>query len=174
MPMLRELLRERRDEVARVWLEDTLSSYPARAALAWSRESDPFANPVGHSLRVGTVAVLDWLLSGEVDAVRQGLDDVLRIRAIQELSPKDAVRFVFRLKAVMRAELGEALRDATVRQELVEMETRIDELGLLAFELFVAHRERLYELRVAELKRSIPWLAARGELAAAEEREARR
>ncbi len=166
--MLRELLRKRRDEVAQAWVQDTLSGYSAQAVAAWSRERDPFANPVGHSLRVGTRAVLDWLLDGDdAEAMRRGLDDILRIRAVQELSPRDAVGFVFRLKAVLRAELGEALRDPTVRQEMVEFEARLDEIGLEAFELFLAHREQLYELRVAELKRTIPWVAARGELAAA-------
>lgn len=167
--MLRELLRKRRDEVARAWVEDALNAYSTRAVAAWSRERDPFANPVGHSLRVGTGALLDWLLDGdETEAMRRGLDDILRIRAVQELAPRDALGFVFRLKAVLRAELGEALGDAEVRRELVDLEARIDEVGLAAFELFLAHRERLYELRIAELKRTIPWVAARGELAAAE------
>jgi len=172
--MIRELLRRHRDEVARTWFEDTLSAYPARAVEAWVRERDPFANPVGHGLRVGTGAVVDWLLGdGDAHTMRRGLDDILRVRAVQELSPGDALRFVFRLKAVLRAELGEALADPTLRQELAGLEARIDEIGLEAFELFLAHRERLYELRVAELKRTIPWIAARDELAAAE-REAGR
>lgn len=172
--MLRELLRKRRGEVARAWLHDTLSAYSDRAAAAWSRERDPFANPVGHSLRVGTGAFLDWLLDGDdAEAMRRGLDDILRIRAVQELAPGDALGFVFRLKAVIRSELGEALGDEQVRRELVDLEARIDDAGLVAFELFLAHRERLHELRIAELKRTIPWVAARGQLAAAE-REARR
>ncbi|MGD8319229.1 MAG: RsbRD N-terminal domain-containing protein [Gemmatimonadota bacterium] len=167
--MLRELLRRRADEIADRWLEDTLAAYPARTAAAWRRERDPFANPVGHGLREGTRALVDWLLNGaDAESVRTALDRILQVRAVQEQTPGEAVSFVFRLKAVIRAELGEALEDPSLRRELVELESRVDSAGLAAFDLYVAHRERLFELRVAELKRSIPWMAGRVEAAAAE------
>lgn len=167
--MLWELLRTRRSEIAERWFEDALSAYPPRTVDAWRRERDRFANPVGHALRVGTRAVLDALLDGpDAHAARRGLEEILRIRAVQEMTPSEAVQFVFRLKAVVRAELGPILGDEAARRELTALEASIDETGLAAFDLYVEHRTRLTELRIEELKRNIPWVVGRAELAAAE------
>ena len=166
--MLRELLRRRRAEIAERWFEDALSVYPPRTVDVWRRERDRFANPVGHALREGTRTLLDALLDvADPAAVRAGLGEVLKIRAIQEMAPGTAVAFVFRLKAVLRTELGATLDDAAVRRELTELEARIDQAALAAFDLYVENRERLVELRIAELKRNIPWAVARAELATA-------
>jgi hypothetical protein len=166
--VLRELLKRRRAEIAERWFQDALSAYPSRAVDAWCRERDPFANPVGHALREGTRAVLDAVVDGTGPAaVRDGLGETLKIRAIQEMAPSVALAFVFRLKPVIRAELGQALGNDTVLRELAELEAAIDQAALTAFDLYVEHRERLVELRIAELKRNIPWAVARAELAAA-------
>lgn len=166
--MLRELLKRRRTEVAERWFEDALSAYPSRTVDAWRRERDRFANPVGHALREGTRAVLDALLDGAgPEAVRAGLAEIVKIRAIQEMTPGKAVAFVFRLKPVIRAELGRALDDDDGLLELAELEAGVDQAALAAFDLYVEYRERLVELRMAELKRNIPWAVARAELAAA-------
>jgi hypothetical protein len=160
--MLYELLRRRRGEIVHAWIEDTLASYSERAAEAWARERDPFANPVGHSLRVGMSAVVEWLLDGtDPESMRRGLDDILRIRAVQEFTPAQAVGFVARLKGILRRSTGARVDDDDARAELLELETRVDEVGLLAFDLYTQHRQRLYEGRVRELKRTIPWASTR-------------
>jgi hypothetical protein len=167
--VLRELLGARRSEIAERWLEDTLSAYPPRTVDAWRRERDRFANPVGHALRVGTRAVLDALLDGpDAHAARRGLEEILKIRAVQEMAPSEAVQFVFRLKAVVRSGLGPILQEEAARRELAELEASIDDTALAAFDLYVENRTRLTELRIEELKRNIPWVVGRAELAAAE------
>lgn len=167
--MLRELLKPRRTEIAQRWFEDALSAYPSRTVDAWCRERDPFANPVGHALREGTRTVLDALLDeGGPAAMREGLAETVKIRAIQEMPPSTAVAFVLGLKPVIRAELGPALHDPALRDELAEIELGIDQAALEAFDLYVENRERLAELRIGELKRNIPWSVAKAELAAAE------
>ena len=166
--MLRELLGPRRAEIAERWFEDALSAYPSRTVDVWRRERDRFANPVGHALREGTRAVLDALLDERgTDAVRDGLAEILKIRAVQQMPPATAVAFVFRLKSVIRTELGPALDHVQAFEELLELDAGIDQAALAAFDLYVTYRERLAELRIGELKRNIPWAVARAELAAA-------
>ncbi len=160
--MLQELLKQRRGEIVRAWLEDALAPYSERAAEAWTRERDPFANPVGHSLRVGMEAVVDWLLDGtDSEAMRRGLDDILRIRAVQELRPAEALAFVPALKRVLKTMLAERHPSDAARNEMADLESRVDEAGLIAFDCYEAHRQRLYEVRVRELKRTIPWASTR-------------
>jgi hypothetical protein len=167
--MLRDELKRRADRILDRWVEDSLAAYPAEAGVAWTRERDPFANPVGHSLRTGTKALLQSLLDGaDIEETRRGLDEIVRIRAVQQMSPSRAISFVFLLKDVIHAELGAALAEPALRAELRDLETRIDGAALVAFDLFVQYRERVSTLRINELKKNIPWVVTRANRAVAE------
>jgi hypothetical protein len=160
--MLRDELKRRADRILDRWVEDCLAAYPAEASAAWTRERDPFANPVGNSLRAGTKVLFEAVLDGaDAEATKRGLDGIVRIRAVQQMSPSAALGFVFRLKHVIRTELGEALATPALGEELTELEARIDEAALVAFDLFVQYRERVSTLRINELKRNIPWVVTR-------------
>ena len=161
--VLRELLRRRTESVAASWCDAVLAAYPERAYTAWTRETDPFANPVGHSLRVGTRAVLDVLLEEDVDPamLRAALADIVRIRAVQQMPPSAAVGFVFRLKGVIRSVLAGELEGPHASAELEELSERVDVAALAAFDVYAEERARIVELRVNELKKNIPWFVGR-------------
>ena len=88
MMMLRQLLLEKREAIARRWLEVVLATYPGDSGAVFGREKDPFANPVGHSLRAGTEGILDVLFDGgDVEGIRDSLHEVMKIRAVQQFAP---------------------------------------------------------------------------------------
>ena len=155
-----ELLRDNKDAIIQRWLEDVLATYPGTSAGAFKRQKDPFANPVGHSLRVGTRAIFEALIDGmDADKIGEYLQEIIKIRAVQQFSASQAVSFVFRLKKAIRAELGKAASDPRFSSELAEIESCIDRIGLAAFDVFVECRERVCELRVNEMKRRVSWVA---------------
>ena len=159
---LRQRLLEEREAIGQAWLASALATYPGNSAAVFAREKDPFANPVGHSLRVGMQAILDALLQGKnVSDVREQLQDIMKIRAVQQFTPSQAVEFVFRLKGVLRARLGEMAADPECVSELTELDTEIDRIALESFDIFVGCRERVYELRINEVKRQVSWVADR-------------
>jgi hypothetical protein len=159
---LRERLEEHRDAIVERWCDDALAAYADTAATAFARERDRFANPVGHSIRVGTRAIFDALLTGADDAaIRGALDGILSIRAVQQLPVDLAVGFLFHLKDLIRAELNGMGDERRMGPAVVELERRIDRAVLAAFETYVAYRELVCELRINEMKRSIPWSVAR-------------
>ena len=154
-----ELLRKNRDAIVQRWFDDALATYPEDSSAAFERQKDPFANPVGHSLREGTQGIFEVLLEGEDFAkIRQYLLEIIRIRAVQQFSPSRAVGFIFGLKNAVRAELGKAVRDSQFRCELEKFDGEIDRIALAAFDIFVECREQVYELRINEVKRMIPWV----------------
>jgi hypothetical protein len=158
---LGEYLQEREDGIVDRWVAHTLAAYPDEGAMAFARERNRFANPVGHSLRVGLHAIYEALVAGtNADTMRDALDDILRIRAVQQISAGTAVGFLFHLKELVRAELPRADGDR-FRMELETLDRDIDHAALVAFEVYVAHRERLFELRMNEVKRTIPWMVGR-------------
>jgi hypothetical protein len=162
MDGLQALLHEREEAIVGRWLEDTLADYPSDGARAFSRERDEFANPVGHSLRTGTRAIFEALVDDTDDgALHRALDDILGIRAVQQLPPARAVGFLFHLKDLLHAELDGASADPGLREALEALDRRIDGAVLSAFETYVGYRELVAELRIAEVKRTVPWAARR-------------
>jgi hypothetical protein len=147
---LHDALRERRRAILDRWKELALSVYPERAASFLSNEPDRFQNPVGHALDEGLAALFDGAVGeGRPEGIRRALDGVVRIRAVQDLPPSAGVGFVFLLKQAIRDVLGAAPPEA---EELAEIHDRIDRFALEAFDQFLVCREKIYELRVREVR----------------------
>lgn len=77
---------------------------------------------------------------------------MMRVRAIQDFSPSQAVGFIFCLKDVIRQEVGKGSRDEKIAAELLKLDSKIDTLALIAFDVYVKCREQVYELRTNEIK----------------------
>jgi hypothetical protein len=162
MMTLGKLLENHKDAIVQRWLDELLDAYGGDSGAAFRREKDPFANPVGHSLRIGTLGIFESLLGRKDDEqVRQLLRDIIKIRAVQQFSPSRAISFLFRLKDVIREELREAVGNPQLASEWAELDGRIDRVALAAFDIFVECREQVYDLRVSELKRSVSWVVER-------------
>ncbi len=101
------LIASRRPAILGRWRDEIASTYHPDAARFLSREKDRFANPVGWAIEHCTEAVLDQVAGAmDPDAVKEALDPIIRIRAVQDMSPSMAVAFVFGLKTAARDELG--------------------------------------------------------------------
>lgn len=162
MGTLAARLEQKKAAILERWLGDTLATYPKDGAAAFRREKDPFANPVGHALRVGTRATLEAVVEGKDPAQACScLEDIIRIRAVQEFTPGRALSFVFLLKDAVRAELGRECREAPLAEELAGFESHVDQMALHAFDLYVRRREQVCELRVNEVKRSVAKMVER-------------
>jgi hypothetical protein len=130
------------------WFARAIEAYPAEAAGLLVLEKDPFRNPVGHTLRENLAILLQEVL-GLMDTARvsAALENILRIRAVQDMSASQAVAFVFQLRAI--------LRDLEPQASLLVLNDRIDQLALLAFEEYTRRREQVAELRITEGLRSM-------------------
>ncbi len=149
-PLSREVLSEKRRAIATEWLVRTLRTYPENASRFLLLDKDPFRNPVGHSLKEGLRVVVEELFGGmDLARITPALDGILRIRAVQDFSAGEAVSFVFLLKKVVREELG------SDPQRVAALEEGIDELAVLAFDLFMKCREKIYEIKANDAKRSL-------------------
>ena len=139
---------QNKQDIAELWLWRVLRSYPYQSAEFMARERDPFRNPAGHTIRRALGILLDELLRG-MDRGRcaEALDSVMQIRAIQQLEPSRAVEFLFQLKDILRVQVTGAEKEL--------LDGRIDELALLAFDLYVKYRERTYQARTNEARRRV-------------------
>ena len=153
---LSEILKERKIAITERWLEDIYATYPENVSSFLKRQKDQFANPVGHALRKCTAAILDCVLEGQdMDGVRCYLEEIIKIRALQNMLPSQAISFILLLKKTVRTELAEYFDNQQLYSELTEFEDRIDQIALLAFDIFIECREKIYKLRVNEVKRNV-------------------
>jgi hypothetical protein len=154
-----DLLEERRDAIEERWVDAVLSAYPSDAAALFRAQQDPFANPLGHGVREGIRGILQTILSGmDPEELRSHLDRIIRIRAVQELTPAEALSFVFTLRSIVREVIPEAEENGRWKKGLAELDGKVDQVALAAFELYAAMREELAELRVKEVKRQVSWV----------------
>ena len=157
---LHSLLSEHKDAIVEQWLAAIFATYPAETSTFLYNEKDPFANPMGHNLATGVRDLVEQLVldPDDVDRLRPPLDVILRLRNVQEFSASQALAFVFALKDVMRRVLP--LDDAQ-QQAMLDFDRRVDGLALLAFDIFMSCKEKLYEIRVGEMKRRTAKLVER-------------
>ncbi len=155
--MLTKLLSDKREAILKSWFQLIVETYPAESSRFLSIEKDRFANPVGFSLRDGIGVLFDDLLAErQTDQESSELDGIIRVRAIQQFRASEAVTFVFLLKYAIRSELDMNNADAELLREMLAFESRVDRLALTAFDIHIACREQLMEVRINELKRCVP------------------
>jgi hypothetical protein len=144
-------LKEHRDVILDRWIESVFGQYPEETSRFLRQQPDRFANPVGASLREGLADLLDGVIRGAEDQEFESpLDDVIRVRAVQEFSPSAAVEFVFALKKIVREELAVSGREETT--EATAFDSAIDHLGLLAFDVYMSCREQLWAIRAKQIR----------------------
>jgi len=162
---LEDHLKDKKRVILSKWFDLTIGTYPEQTAQFLKSKKNQFANPVGYTLFKEIEPILEGLCNRvECNALQPFLENIIRIRAIQDFSPSQAVSFVFLLKQVIRAEMEVEIQKGAVGRELLDLESRIDELGLLSFNIFMKCREKIYDLKANELKNRTVRLLKRAKL----------
>jgi len=137
-----------REAIAEEWLGCALRTYPGRAAGFLAEVKDPFRNPVGYTFKHALDILLEELLLGmDAERVRAALDSIVQIRAVDDVTPAQALEFLFQLKPILRRHAPDRDPD--------RLAVRIDEIALQAFDLYMQYRERTYAARANEARRRI-------------------
>lgn len=145
----------RKDAVVNQWTDAIFAMYPLETSGFLRTQSDRFANPVGHATLQAARVLYDALTGTDVDMerVREALGDLTRMRAVQDMRADQAIGALFLVKPILRQTF---LTDALVAGSLdafLDMESRVDSLALMAFNLYCTDREVMYEQRVQDSKR---------------------
>ncbi len=114
---------------------------------------DEFLNPAGTTVRTATKKLLDAVLGEDIEteSLQKSMKELIRLQAVQELSPAQAMLPFVTLKQHIYNIVEKALVSENFL-EYKEMTDRIDTLMLMAFDMFAQDKEELYRVRVKELK----------------------
>ncbi len=146
---LTETLSRRRDAILGRWKEMVFATYPASSSSFLSEGIDRFANPVGHALAAGLEQIYEGLETGQPPrSLGRQLDEIVRVRCVQDYSPSQALAFVLQLKSAFRREVRDA--DAELLRALDALS---DELMLAAIDVYAACRDDMHAIRARNLER---------------------
>lgn len=144
-------LKNKKEKILAIWVERTLDSYISSGFFKKSR--DKFANPVGENIREGLHTLYDMLIAGAAQQeLAEPLDQVIRIRAVQEFTPAQAVAPILEVKWVVKQVFSMDKETKPLLVELDSFDCDVDRAALAAFDMYMACREQLYKNRLREFK----------------------
>jgi hypothetical protein len=148
-----KIIEHKKTAIVKKWFDLTAQTYAPDTAEFIKSKTDPFANPVGGSILSGLDGLLDQLIHDmDPQIINTYLDPIIRIRAVQNFTPSQAIAFILSLKKALRTSLTKELREIRNLTELLEVESKIDRLSLMAFDIYMQCREKIYQLSANETK----------------------
>jgi hypothetical protein len=148
-----DILLQNETAILERWFDLILETYPADTAVLMRKEKDRFANPVGSTILREIEVLFKKLCEGGRDEKYQAsLDTILKIRSVQDFSPSKAVGFIFLLKRA----IGEILKNEICKEPFIDewmnLQSRIDELALQAFDIYMDCREKICGIRIDQAR----------------------
>lgn len=150
--MLQQLLEQKRDIILKKWVDLTFNTYKPEMVRFLRKETNQFANPVGHTIITCLEKLYDSLLKGIGVSEYQELEELIKVRAVQDFSPSNSLSFIFDLKKIVREELADNGQLENLVRELCVFEEKIDTLLALAFDLYTQSRDKIHDLKLREVK----------------------
>jgi hypothetical protein len=138
-----------RDALRDAWFRRIAATYPRVMESFLTAVQDRFRNPVGHAIAAAVDPILEQVATDmDERALGGALDELLKIRSVQDFSPSRAVGFVFALKHAIRELAGPSADPEKLRA----IDDRIDRVALMAFDCYSHHRERMHDIRANEMR----------------------
>jgi len=151
--VLENLLLQNQKAILERWFDLILETYPANTAAMMRKDKNQFTNPVASTLSREIDALFKNLCEGSQDEkCRASLDSILKIRSVQDFSPSKAVEFIFLLKRAIGEKLKNEIYKESVMDEWMKFQSRIDDLALQAFDIYMDCREKICEIRVHQAR----------------------
>lgn len=162
--LLTERAKENKEILLQKWVDKYYAAYPLGSTGFIRTSTDRFKNPIGIITQTSLNVLYDAVIGEDIDLaqVHQALEELVKLRAVQEMPASRAVGPMVQLKTLFKTEVFDELvkenKDSKVLAELFEdfftVEARIDGLLLLSLDLYAADREKVFNLRVEEIHRS--------------------
>lgn len=148
---LAEGFRNHREKIVNKWVEYTLSTYLSSGFFL--KENDKFANPVGGNVREALSRLFVLLEKGaDPREFVPPLEQLISIRAVQAFTPSQAVSPLHAVKHITRDVFAADKERSQLVRELYDFEFAVDLAVLAAFDIYMQYRERLYQVRIDEIR----------------------
>lgn len=156
--MLKDLLIKKKSSIINNWVQLIIETYPSKTSGFLKSQKDRFSNPVGYTISNSAEKIFEEIINqNNIEKLKASLTDLIKIRAVQNFSPSEATGFIFSLKNVIRKELEQEVIEGKVLSELNELESFIDDTALTAFDVYMDAKEKLFKIRINEIKAQLAY-----------------
>lgn len=149
-PVLHKLMNDKKQTVLIRWQKAAMDSGTHKDGFKSPKPGGRFSDPMTFLVEKSTEEMWEWLIDADATDLYSALENICRLKAVQDDSPAKALGFIFDLKQIIRDELAEGKEYIP---GILELDKRIDEIALLAFDIYSRCRARIYELQINEIKR---------------------
>jgi RsbT co-antagonist protein rsbRD N-terminal domain len=150
---LEKILEKNKAAITKKWFHLAAQTYAIDTAKFLKSQTDPFANPVGNTMLNALDGILEQLIhTMDSQTLNSHLDSIIRIRAIQNFTPSQATAFILSLKRILREYLAKELQDSRLTTEFIDVESKIDLICLMAFDIYMQCREKVYQISANETR----------------------
>lgn len=144
----KEIIREKWYSIIAGTYQDTSGKF------FFSNRGQQFSNPVAWTFTQEIPIILDEIIKGKTsEALYTALENIIRIRAVQEFTPSESLAFILSLKGLVKELLGNNIDDKTVKSDFNDFEAKVDAVLLISFDIYNTMREKLIDIRINEIKR---------------------
>jgi len=153
---LGRLLAKNKTAIVKKWCDLVIDTYPPDTARFLKSQVDPFANPVGSTTLESLEAIFEQIPGGiDRDTAVSLLDPIIRIRAVQNFTPSQAVGFILSLKAIINEQLAGAMDSPAMVTEMATLNANIDDLCLVGFDVYMKCKETIYRIKANEQRNRV-------------------
>ena len=150
--MLQNLLIQNKDSIVQEWVDQTINTYGPEMVRFLKKEKNQFSNPVRNTIITSLKKIFDSIFTGDSIDDYNGLEEIIKIRAVQDFSPSDALSFIFDLKKIIRTELSKIEQKSETIDEFYKIDQRFDALYRQAFDIYNKCRLKIQDIKMAEIK----------------------
>ncbi len=149
---LQQFLIENKENILSKWRDLLFGAYHPESLPFFKKQKDRFANPIGFCIKQGLADLYSMLSEdSEKETLSSTVIQFLKLRAVQVDSPADAVSFIFGLKQIVFDQCTKEEFSPTLH-EWREFEIRLDNIAITIFNQFMESRERLFQVKINELR----------------------
>ena len=141
--MLQKFLMQNRDSILQKWVDQTIKTYNPEMVRFLKKEINQFSNPVRNTILNSLEKIFDGLLNGLGVEEYHGLEEIIKIRAVQDFSPSEALSFLFDLKKIIRTELINSDQKGEILSETCIFDEKFDTLFVMGFDLYNNCRKKI-------------------------------
>ena len=150
-----ELIDRQKVDILKNWHQSIINTYPKGASNFLNETKNKFANPIGYTINKSLPSILDAVIYNDLsEAAKNSLDAIIRIRAVQDFEPSQALSFINSLKAIIYSEISGDIKTDKDFLEVLKLEKIFNTIFDFSINLYVSFREKVYEIKANEQMRT--------------------
>jgi len=85
--MLKNFLEQNKGSILQKWFDQTINTYEPQMVRFLKKEKNQFSNPVRNTIITSLEKIYDEILTGNSVNEYKGLEEIIKVRAVQDFSP---------------------------------------------------------------------------------------